>query len=96
MRDTPTNSRVDPFALLEQSLMNGWQAVETIPLAGEGVFLALTITGIVREVRSRNTERRIRRADSYGPARASVIGVDTGNYLAAIAWKWPETGKAQG
>ncbi|WP_298290564.1 hypothetical protein [uncultured Litoreibacter sp.] len=88
MRDTPTNSRVDPFALLEDALKNGWQTVETIPLAGEGMFLALTITGIVRLVRNRNSDRRVRRADAYGPARISVISVDRGNYLGAIAWKW--------
>ncbi len=95
MRDTPITRRIDPFALLEEALNDGWQTVDTIPLAGEGMFLALTITGIQRVVRNRNSERRVRRADAYGPARASVIGVDSGNYLGAIAWKWrddPEEG----
>lgn len=87
MRDIPINRRVDPFALLDEALEDGWQTVHTIPVSGEGVFMALTITGIKRLVRNRNKERKLRRADSYGPARASVIGVETGNYLGAIAWK---------
>ncbi len=40
--------------------------------------------------RNKKGFRRARTADSYGPARISVIAVDSGNYLSAIAWKWPD------
>lgn len=77
----------DPRAMLSEALVNGWETVDSVPLSGEGSFLVLTMSGLVRLARNRNLERTIRRADPYGPKRASVIAVDSGNYLAAIAWK---------
>jgi len=79
----------DPFEMLASALRDGWQSVETIPVSGEGEFLVLTLSGLIRLSRNRNAERKFRKADGYGPARANVIGCDTGNYLAAIAWKRP-------
>lgn len=76
--------------MLAEALSDGWQTVETLPIAGEGTFLALTLSGLVRLSRNRNKVRKSRRADQYGPRRSTVAAVDSGNYLAAIAWKWPD------
>lgn len=73
-----------------EALDGGWRNVESVPLKGEGEFLALTMSGLVRLARNRRDILRIRRADSYGPARVTVNSVETGNYLGAIAWKWPD------
>ena len=78
-----------PFKMLEEALAEGWLPIDSIPLAGEGEFLALTLSGLVRLVKNRKTDRKPRRADGYGPKRTSVNSVETGNYLAAIAWRWP-------
>lgn len=83
-------TRRNPFDMLETALQNGWQSVATLPVRGEGEFLVLTLSGLIRRARNRNTVRKFRRADGYGPARANVIGCETGNYLAAIAWKRAE------
>ncbi|MFK7836171.1 MAG: hypothetical protein AB8B60_08115 [Sulfitobacter sp.] len=80
--------RRDPFKMLEDALSKGWQDIDTIPLKGEGAFLALTISGLVRLARNRKSDRRCRPADGYGPKRTTVSSVETGNYLGAIAWKW--------
>lgn len=82
--------RRDPFKMLEEAIHNGWQAVDTIPLKGEGNFLVLTISGLTRLARNRKNFRNARRADGYGPMRTTVVGVESGNYLGAMAWKWPE------
>lgn len=76
--------------MLEDALASGWQAVDTIPLNGDGEFMVLTLSGLVRRSKSRGFYRNIRKADSYGPMRITVNSVTTGNYLAAIAWKWPD------
>ncbi len=76
--------------MLADALASGWHSVDDIPLKGEGVFLVLTLSGLVRHARNRRTYRKIRRADGYGPRRLTVNAVDTGNYLGAIAWKWPD------
>ena len=62
--------------------------MDNIPLAGEGEFLVLTMSGLIRKAGNRKKFRRTRIADAWGPARTSVIGIASGNYLAAIAWKW--------
>ena len=80
-------TRRDPFEMLERALEDGWETVDTIPLSGEGEFLVLTMSGLIRLSRNRNSERKFRKADYYGPKRANVIAVESGNYLAAIAWK---------
>ena len=85
--EVPT--RRDPFKMLEDALADGWQDVETIPVKGEGEFWVLTISGLVRLARNRNYYRRHRENDAYGPRRTTVCSVETGNYLGAIAWKWP-------
>lgn len=78
----------DPFRMQEKALDEGWQTVESIPLRGEGEFMVLTMSGLIRKARQVRTHPRIKRADGYGPARVTVVGVETGNYLAAIAWRW--------
>lgn len=83
-------TRRNPFDMLAQALRNGWQGVETIPVKGDGVFWVITMSGLVRLSRNRNYHRRFRESDAYGPRRATVCSVETGNYLGAIAWKWPE------
>ena len=83
-------SRRNPFEMQKDALATGWQSVETIPLRGEGEFLVLTFSGLVRLARNRRDVRRLRKSDSYGPNRVTVNSVETGNYLGAIAWKWPE------
>lgn len=75
--------------MLEEALESGWQDIDTVPLSGEGEFLALTVSGLVRLARNRKAFRNPRKADGYGPKRMTVISVETGNYLGAIAWKWP-------
>ncbi len=84
-----TPERRNPNLMLSEALDDGWQTVETLPVSGEGTFMALTISGLVRLVRNRNKTQKSRRADQYGPRRSTVAAVDSGNYLAAIAWKWP-------
>lgn len=79
----------DPYEMLEQALASGWQTIDTVPLKGEGAFVALTLFGLTRLSKSRRFSRNFRKADGYGPKRISVNAVETGNYLAAIAWKWP-------
>ena len=76
--------------MLAEALEDGWHSVETIPIKGDGDFLVITLSGLQRLARNRNQIRRYRKSDGYGPARANVISVGTTNYLAAIAWKWPE------
>lgn len=96
MKDTGEKQTPNPYLLLELAEKSGWQSVETIPLRGDGPFMALTLTGLEREVRNRSKTLRMRRADAWGPARCSVISVESGNYLAAIAWKpLPEASKDQ-
>ncbi|MEM9584225.1 MAG: hypothetical protein AAGA08_14040 [Pseudomonadota bacterium] len=82
--------------MLQDALDAGWATVDTMPLKGEGVFLVLTVSGLTRLARNRNAVRKARRADGYGPARISVISVETGNYLGAMAWKWPDDHKEEG
>jgi len=82
--------RRDPYKMLQAALETGWSSVEDIPLKGEGLFMVLTVSGLVRYAKNRNKERRFRRADGYGPMRATVVAVDSGNYLGAIAWRWPD------
>lgn len=81
--------RRDPYRMLEKALQAGWQDVDTIPLKGEGSFEVMTLSGLIRLSRNRKTFRRARPADGYGPSRTIVCAVDSGNYLAAIAWRWP-------
>ncbi len=80
----------DAYEMLNNALAEGWDTVDTLPLRGDGDFLALTVSGLIRRAYNRNTVRKSRRADAYGPKRSSVVAVSSGNYLAAIAWKWPE------
>ena len=75
--------------MLESALEGDWQPIDSVPLKGEGHFLVLTISGLERLARNRRFTRRFRDADGYGPRRATVCSVETGNYLGAIAWKWP-------
>lgn len=80
----------DPSKLLSEALNEGWETVNSLPVRGDGVFLALTLSGLIRRAHNRNVERKARRADAYGPKRSNVVAEESGNYLAAIAWKWPE------
>lgn len=82
--------RRDPFKMFDDAIASDWNAVDTIPLSGEGEFMVMTLSGLVRRAKSRGFFRNIRKADSYGPMRITVNSVTTGNYLAAIAWKWPD------
>lgn len=82
--------RRDPYKMLEDALTTGWQAIDTVPLKTEGEFLVLTLSGLIRLSRNRKAFRNPRSADGYGPKRMTVSSVETGNYLAAIAWKWPD------
>ncbi|CUX82360.1 MAG: hypothetical protein HLUCCA05_01815 [Roseibaca calidilacus] len=84
-----TPKRRDSFEMLEEALQSGWSSLETIPLKGEGEFLVLTVSGLVRLARNGKTYRKPRRADAYGPERTTVNSVKTGNYLGAMAWRWP-------
>lgn len=76
--------------MLEMAQADGWHTVDTIPLNGDGEFLVLTLSGLIRLSRNTKHFRNARRADGYGPKRTTVISVETGNYLGAIAWKWPD------
>ncbi|GFE48884.1 hypothetical protein So717_06370 [Roseobacter cerasinus] len=87
MRDFASKTGLDPYALVERAFEQGWLPIHSIPLAGEGEFTVLTLTGLVRKAKNRKTTRRFRRSDKYGPARTTVVAVKTGNYLAAIAWR---------
>ena len=84
--------RRDPFEMLETALAGGWHSVANIPLKGEGAFMVLTLSGLTRLARNRKAYRKARPADGYGPMRTTVCAVETGNYLAAIAWKWLDDG----
>lgn len=84
-----TPKRRDPFEMLQEALQVGWNTLDTIPLKGDGEFLVLTVSGLVRLARNRKTERKPRKADAYGPERTIVNSVKTGNYLGAMAWRWP-------
>ncbi|GAB5449631.1 hypothetical protein [Gymnodinialimonas sp.] len=86
--DTPLKR--DPHAMLADALAEGWETVDTLPLRGEGVFMVLTLSGLTRRAHNRNKVLRPRRADAYGPKRATVVAVESGNYLSAIAWTWPK------
>lgn len=86
MKHDPLRKR-DPHAMLSEALSSGWETVDTLPLRGDGVFLVLTLSGLIRRAYNRNTVHKARRADAYGPKRSTVVAVDSGNYLAAIAWK---------
>jgi hypothetical protein len=90
VKDTVVRRTDDPYLILERALTHGWQGIETVPLADEGVFQVVTIKGLVRLARNRSLVRKFRRADGWGPKRATVVSVDTGNYLGAIAWRWPD------
>ncbi len=82
--------RRDPYQMLEDALEKGWESVDTIPLKGEGAFLVLTMSGLIKLAKNRKDYRNPRKADGYGPKRTTVNSVKTGNYLGAIAWKWPD------
>mmetsp|Transcript_23292 Transcript_23292/g.40300 ORF Transcript_23292/g.40300 Transcript_23292/m.40300 type:complete len:92 (-) Transcript_23292:1689-1964(-) len=82
--------RRNPYEMLEQALLAGWRTVDDIPLKGEGTFLVLTLSGLHRLAKNRRSYRRFRAADGYGPKRLTVNSVETGNYLGAVAWKWPD------
>ncbi|MEO1139715.1 MAG: hypothetical protein AAFW87_09685 [Pseudomonadota bacterium] len=82
--------RRDPYKMLEAAVASGWQTIDTVPLKGDGTFLVLTLSGLIRLARNRKAFRNPRKADSYGPKRMTVNSVETGNYLGAIAWKWPD------
>ena len=92
VRDGHDKSYVDPYALVELALARGWRGMDSVPLRGDGPFMALTLKGLERQVRNRSAQRSLRRADAWGPARCSVIAVESGNYLAAIAWRPIEKG----
>lgn len=88
MKHSPPKRR-DPFKMLDEALHTGWNRLDTIPLKGEGEFMVLTVSGLVRLARNGKTERKARKADAYGPERMTVNSVKTGNYLGAMAWRWP-------
>ena len=76
--------------MAQSAIASGWNSVSSIPLKGDGAFLVLTLSGLIRLARNRRDYRKIRKADGYGPERITVNSVETGNYLGAIAWKWPD------
>lgn len=80
--------RLNPYQMAEEALASGWQSVDTVPLNGEGEFLVLTLSGLIRLAKNRRDYRKFRKADGYGPKRLTVNAVESGNYLGAIAWKW--------
>jgi hypothetical protein len=86
--------RRNPFDMLAAAVSLGWRTIEDIPLQGEGEFLVLTISGLVRRARNRKDFRNARPADGYGPSRTTVVAVETGNYLGAVAWRWPDQQKS--
>jgi hypothetical protein len=90
VKDTDFRKSEDPYLILERAVSDGWQSIDTIPLADEGTFWVITIKGLMRMARNRSLTRRARRADGWGPARTTVVSVDSGNYLGAIAWRWPD------
>lgn len=90
VKDLLVRRTQDPYLILERARSQGWQSIETVPLAGDGVFQVVTIKGLVRLARNRSVVRKLRRADGWGPARATVVAVESGNYLGAIAWRWPD------
>lgn len=92
VRDGHDKSYIDPYALVELAQARGWRSLDNVPLRGDGPFMALTLKGLERQVRNRSAQRSLRRADAWGPARCSVIAVESGNYLAAIAWRPIEEG----
>lgn len=73
--------------MTEEALASGWNSIDTIPLKGEGEFLVLTLSGLIKLARNRRDYRKIRKADGYGPRRLTVNAVESGNYLGAVAWK---------
>ena len=79
----------NPYRMRDKALEDGWQTLDTIPRYGEGVFLVLTFSGLIRTARMARRFPRIKKADGYGPERVTVIATESGNYLTAIAWKWP-------
>ncbi len=76
--------------MAQEALASGWYSVDTVPWKGEGAFLVLTLSGLIRLAKNRRTYRKVRQADGYGPMRQTVNAVETGNYLGAIAWRWPD------
>ncbi|MEL7258391.1 MAG: hypothetical protein AAFN80_11205 [Pseudomonadota bacterium] len=85
-----TPKRRDPFEMLDQALQSGWRTLDTVPLRGEGQFLVLTVSGLTRLARNPKDFRNPRKADGYAPERMTVVSVETGNYLGAMAWRWPD------
>lgn len=83
-------ARRNPYDMLENAIKVGWHAVDNIQPAGEGEFLVLKMSGFIRRARSIKTSHRTRFADSCSPARMTIVSVESGNYLAAIAWRWAE------
>ena len=49
--------RRDPFEMLDEALQTGWNRLDTIPLKGEGEFLVLTVSGLIRMARNGKTQR---------------------------------------
>lgn len=92
LKDSLSKPRESPFKVLEQALQNGWQTVDTIPLAGDGSFMVITLTGKERRAKNRSSKPTLRRADGWGPKRTTVVAIPSGNYLGAIAWRWPDSG----
>lgn len=78
---------MDPYSLYEWAIEQGWHPIHSMPLAGEGEFIVLTLKGLIRTAKNRKATRKFKRSDEYGPARTTVVSSKTGNYLAAIAWK---------
>lgn len=83
-------TRRNPHQMAADALTSGWHSVDTVPLKGEGAFLVLTLSGLIRLAKNRRHYRKIRKSDGYGPERITVNAVESGNYLGAIAWKWPD------
>lgn len=81
--------RRDPKEMQRQALAEGWQPLSKIPKRGEGEYIVLTFSGLIRRARSHRLEPRIRAADGRGPERTTVVATESGNYLTAIAWRWP-------
>ena len=82
-----TQTGQSAYDLLDKAVAQGWSSVETIPLFGQGSFMALTQFGLIRRAQNTQTERRIQSADRNGPNRTSVVSIESGNALVAIAWK---------
>ncbi len=75
------------YELLDTAVARGWNRIETIPLFGQGSFMVLTLFGLIRRAQNMQTELRIHSADDHGPNRTSVVSLESGNALVAIAWK---------